>query len=172
MKTKEKSYPQRYEEFTKATVELAKKIHAANKDKISTQYTLPEITVALRNIYKNPVFHEAFVSSKMSDNKWSSGFCAMASVLIYELYGGDEVWNLMAIRYNDWLDENNQPISSVVFLQDKTTGINFGTTGEHFYPLTVPYDIGKPLDATRLHTPNKDKLKRILMYQLSLNTKG
>ncbi len=166
-----KPYAQRYEEFTKAIVKLAKKIHAANKDKINAQYTLPEITLALRNIYKKPVFHEAFVSSKMSDNKWSSGFCAMASILIYELYGGDKVWNMMAVRYNDWLDSNGQPISSVVFLQDKTTGINFGTTGEHFYPLTIPYEIGKPLDIGRLRTPNKDEFKRVLLHELSLNTK-
>ena len=156
-----KSYAQRYEEFTKATVKLAEKIHRANREKVAdVKYTLPQITLALRNIYKDPIFHEKFVSSKMSDNKWSSGFCAMASVIIYEMYGGDNVWELMAIRQKDW------PRSPVIFLRDKTTGINFGTTGEHFYPETIPYEIGRPVESTKLKTPNKDLLKNVLMFEL------
>jgi hypothetical protein len=162
-----KSYAQRYDEFTKATVELAEKIQQANRDNfIGVKYTLPQVTLALRNIYKNPIFHDRFVGSKISDNKWSSGFCAMASLIIYEMYGGDKVWNLMAVRYNDWLDKDGKPISSVVFLQDKATGIDFGTTGEHFYPLVIPYDIGKSLNADKLRTPNKDIFKKILFREL------
>ena len=146
-----KDYATRYEEFTNATVKLAERIHNANLNKvINIQYTLPQITLALRNVYKNPVFHERFVSSKMSENKWSSGFCAIASLVIYEMYGGENVWDLMAVRYNDW------KFGSVVFLRDKATGINFGTTGEHFYPETIPYEIGKPLDTSKLKTPNKE----------------
>ena len=157
-----KSYAQRYEEFTTATVKLAEKIHDANREKVANvKYTLPQITMALRNIYKDPIFHEKFVSSKMSDNKWSSGFCAMASVIIYEMYGGDAVWNMMAIRPGAW------ERGPVVFLQDKATGINFGTTGEHFYPETIPYEVGKPLDVTRLKTPNKDVLKNVLLFELN-----
>lgn len=167
-----KSYAERYEEFTKATVKLAEKIQRANSDKFAdTKYTLPQVTFALRNIYKNPVFHDRFVGSKMSDNKWSSGFCAMASLIIYEMFGGDNVWTLKAVRYNDWLDKNGNPISSVVFLQDKATGIDFGTTGEHFFPLVVPYDIGKPLDANKLRTPNKDIFKKILFRELERTSK-
>lgn len=162
-----KSYSERYEEFTRATVELAKKIENANRDKLHTQYSLPQITIALRNIYKNPVFHNRFVGSEMSENKWSSGFCAMASIIIYEMYGGADVWDFMAIRYNDWVDEKGQPISSVVFLRDRATGINFGTTGEHFYPRVVPYDIGKPLDINKLKTPNKEVFKKILFHELA-----
>lgn len=157
-----KSYADRYEEFTTATVKLAEKIHDANREKVAdVKYTLPQITLALRNIYKDPIFHEKFVSSKMSDNKWSSGFCAMASVVIYEMYGGENVWELMAIRQKDW------PRSPVIFLRDKTTGINFGTTGEHFYPETIPYEIGRPVDATKLKTPNKDTLKNVLLFELN-----
>lgn len=157
-----KSYSDRYEDFTLATVKLAEQIHNANQNKISdTRYSLPKITLALRNIYKNPVFHEQFVSSKMSDNKWSSGFCALASVVIYEIYGGDKVWNLMAIRPNVWSG------GPVVFLQDKTTGLNFGTIGEYFYPEIVPYELGKPLDTQRLKTPNKEAFKQILMCELA-----
>ena len=157
-----KSYAQRYEEFTKATVKLAEKIHRANREKVAdVKYTLPQITLALRNIYKDPIFHEKFVSSKMSDNNWSSGFCAMASVIIYEMYGGDNVWELMAIRQKDW------PRSPVIFLRDKTTGINFGTTGEHFYPETIPYEIGRPVDAVKIKTPNKDTLKNVLLFELN-----
>ena len=157
-----KSYADRYEEFTTATVKLAEKIHDANREKVAdVKYTLPQITLALRNIYKDPIFHEKFVSSKMSDNKWSSGFCAMASVIIYEMYGGENVWELMAIRQKDW------PKSPVIFLRDKTMGINFGTTGEHFYPETIPYEIGRPVDATKLKTPNKDTLKNVLLFELN-----
>ena len=156
-----KDYATRYEEFTNATVKLAERIHNANLNKvINIQYTLPQITLALRNVYKNPVFHERFVSSKMSENKWSSGFCAIASLVIYEMYGGENVWDLMAVRYNDW------KFGSVVFLRDKATGINFGTTGEHFYPETIPYEIGKPLDTSKLKTPNKEIFKKALMFEL------
>ena len=154
-------YADRYEKFTAATLKLAERIHNANRDKVlNAKYTLPEITLALRNIYKNPLFHEKFVSSKMTDNKWSSGFCAMASVIIYEMYGGENVWDLMAIRYNDWKN------GSVVFLQDKATGINFGTTGEHFYPETIPYEIGTPVDFNKIKTPHKDTFEKVLMFEL------
>ena len=156
-----KTYSERYEEFTLATAKLAERIHNANADKfIDVEYTLPQVTIALRNIYKDPIFHEKFVASKMSDNKWSSGFCAMASVIIYEMYGGADVWDLMAIRYHDW------ERGSVVFLRDKATGINFGTTGEHFYPLTIPYEIGKPLEISKLKTPNKEIFKNVLRFEL------
>lgn len=156
-----KNYSERYEEFTNATAKLAERIHSANANKfINVKYTLPQITIALRNIYKDPIFHEKFVGSKMSENKWSSGFCAMASVIIYEMYGGADVWDMMAIRYHDWEH------GSVVFLRDKATGINFGTTGEHFYPLTVPYEIGKPLDINKLKTPNKEIFKNVLNFEL------
>lgn len=161
-----KDYAKRYEEFTAATIKLAEQIHNANRKKIEdVQYTLPQITSALRNIYKDPIFHKKFVSSKMSDNKWSSGFCAMASVIIYEMYGGDKVWNLMAIRPNAWKH------GPVVFLQDKATGINFGTTGEHFYPETIPYEIGKPLNLEKLKTPNKELFKQVLMFELAKTNK-
>ena len=155
-----KDYAKTYDDFTAATVKLAEQIHNANINKIGdVQYTLPQITQALRNIYKNPLFHERFVSSKMSENKWSSGFCAMASVIIYEMYGGADVWDLMAIRYQDW------KLGSVVFLKDKTTGINFGTTGEHF-SVDIPYEIGIPLDSKKLKTPHKDALKKALIFEL------
>ena len=156
-----KEYSKRYEEFTAATVRLAEQIHSANQKKfIGVKYTLPQVTYALRNIYKDPIFHQKFVSSPMSDNKWSSGFCAMASVVIYEMFGGSDVWNMMAIRYHD------RKLGSVVFLQDKATGINFGTTGEHFYPEIIPYEIGKTLDISKLKTPNKDVFKNVLMFEL------
>lgn len=154
-------YSERYEEFTRATVKLAEQIHNANKNKfVGVQYTLPQVTFALRNIYKDPIFHEKFVGGGMSENKWSSGFCAMASVVIYEMFGGSDVWNLMAIRYKDW------ERGSVVFLQDKATKINFGTTGEHFYPVVIPYEIGKPVDISRLKTPNKEIFKKALSFEL------
>lgn len=157
-----KNYSERYQDFTLATARLAEQIHNANIDKFAdVKYTLPQVTIALRNIYKDPIFHEKFVGGKMSDNKWSSRFCAMAaSVIIYEMFGSANVWNLMAIRYRDW------ERGPVVFLQDKATGINFGTTGEYFYPLTIPYELGKPLDIKKLKTPNKDTFKNVLNFEL------
>ena len=155
-----KNYSERYEEFTRATVKIAKRIHNANKSNFANvKYSLPQVTTALRNIYKDPIFHKKFVGGNMEDNKWSSGFCAMASVIVYEMFGGANVWNMMAIRYNDW------GISSVVFLRDKATGLDYATTGEHF-SMVVPYDIGKPLDINKLNTPNKDVFKNALMFEL------
>jgi len=158
-----KNYAQRYEEFTAATIKLAEQIHNANRNKVlNIKYTLPEITLALRNIYKNPEYHTRFVSSKMSDNKWSSGFCALASVIVYNMYGGDDVWNFMAIRPGVW------ERSPVIFLQDKVTGINFGTTGEHFYPDIVPYELGTPLDINKARRiPHQDEFKQVLMSELA-----
>ena len=156
-----KTYAQRYEDFTKATTKLAEQIHIANRTKINTSYTLSQITIALRNIYKNPVFHNEFVGSLMSENKWSSGFCAMASITIYNIYGGSDIWEMMAIRPNEWK-------SPVIFLQDKTTGINFGTTGEHFYPDVIPYEIGRPLDVNKLKlTPVHERFKNILFTEMN-----
>ena len=156
-----KIYADRYEEFTAATVKLAERIHAQNKSKITASYTLPEITLALRNIYKNPVFHNQFVGNKMFENKWSSGFCALASITIYNIYGGNNVWEMMAIRPGEWK-------SPVVFLQDKATGINFGTTGEHFYPDIIPYEIGRPLDVNKLKiTSVHEKFKNILISEMN-----
>ena len=159
-----KSYAQRYEEFTAATVRLAEKIHDANREKVAdVKYTLPQITMALRNIYKDPIFHEKFVASKMSDNKWSSGFCALASITIYNIYGGSNVWDFMAIRPGEWK-------SPVIFLKDKATGINFGTTGEHFFPDKIPYEIGRPLDINKLKQSALHKeFKSILFTELKNN---
>ncbi len=156
-------YPERYEEFTRATARIAEKIQNANRDVFANvAYSLPQVTVALRAVYKDPIFHKKFVGGEISDNKWSSGFCAMASVVIYEMFGGENVWDMMAIRYHDW------EYGSVVFLRDKATGLNFGTTGEHFYPIIVPYEIGKPLDINKLKTPNKDVFKKALNLELKL----
>ena len=164
-----KTYAQRYEDFTLATITLAKKIQSANTSNLrNVKYTLPEITFALRNIYKNPVYHTRLVSSKMSDNRWSDGFCAMSSLTIYEMTGGADVWNLMAILYNDWVVDGKN-ISSVVFLQDKKTGINFGTVGEFLYPLKIPYDIGVPLDVKKLCMIDNKDLKNVLIKELGQN---
>lgn len=157
-----KDYKKRYEDFTKATVKLAEQIHRANKHKlINTEYTLPQVTLALRNIYKNPEYHKTFVSTEMSDNKWSSGFCGIASVVIYEMYGKDKVWDFMAIRPGVW---DGGP---VIFLRDKKTGINFGTVGEYFAPKAIPYELGRPLDATKPKTPFKKEFQQILMSELA-----
>ena len=54
-----------------------------------------------------------------------------------------------------------------MFLRDKATGINFGTTGEHFYPEVIPYEIGRPVDTTKLKTPHKETFKNVLMFELA-----
>ena len=67
----------------------------------------------------------------------------------------------MAIRPGEWK-------SPVIFLKDKATGINFGTTGEHFYPDTIPYEIGRPLDVNKLKTSSvHEKFKNILISEIN-----
>ena len=147
-----KSYAQRYEEFTAATVKLAEQIHNANRDKVANvKYTLPQITTAYQNLW----YHLKLILMIKSN------FLYYLFVAVYEMYGGENVWELMAIRQKDW------PRSPVVFLRDKTTGLNFGTTGEHFYPETIPYEIGRPLNSEKLKTPNKETFKNVLMFELA-----
>ncbi len=155
-----KNYAQHYEDATKKIVELATRIHHANIMNVSVPYTLPKITWALRSIYKDPEFHDIFVGTKLSDNKWSKGFCALASMAVYRLYGGDKIWEMMAIRPSEW------EFGPVVFLRDRKTGLAFGTTGEHFYPITIPYDLGRPVDISRLRTPNIDKFIQVLQSKM------
>ena len=155
-----KTYAQHYENATKEIIELAARIHRANLMNISVTYTLPQIAGALRSIYKDAEFHDVFVGTKLSENKWSKGFCALASMAVYRLYGGDKIWEMMTIRPSDW------ELGPVVFLRDRATGLSFGTTGEHFYPVTIPYELGKPLDVTRLRTPNIDKFMQVLQTKM------
>lgn len=151
-----KKYAERYEDATREIVARAAKIEAATPAVYRAQYSLPRIVGALRSIYKDPVLHDKFVGTKFTDNKWSKGFCGLASMSIYNLYGGDDVWQMMAVRITDW---EHGP---VIFLKHRATGLNFGTTGEHFYPMTIPYDVGKPLDVSRLRTPNLNEFMMAL----------
>ena len=151
-----KTYAERYEDATKEIVALAARIHRANVANITVPYTLPKIATALRSIYKDPVFHDMFVGTKLSENKWSKGFCGLASTAIYRLYGGSDIWQMMFVHPSDW------EFGPVIFLRDRATGLSFGTTGEHFYPMTIPYELGRPLDVARLRTPNVDKFIEVL----------
>ncbi len=154
-----KTYAEKYEDFTRATVELAGRIQSANAAKFTVRWTLPQVTMALQNLYKDPIFHTKFVGNTLEDNTWSYGFCALASVVIYEMFGRDEVWQPMAIGYKDW------KYGSVVFLKDNATGINFNTMGEH-YPTAVPYEIGHPIDMYKPKTPNKEIFLKALYFEL------
>ena len=155
-----KTYPERYEDATSKIVARATKIEAATPAIYRAQYSLPHIVATLRAMYKDPVVHDRFVGTKFTDNKWSKGFCGLASTAIYKLYGGDDVWQMMAVRITDW---EHGP---VVFLKHRATGMNFGTTGEHFYPMTIPYNIGRPVDVTRLRTPNMNEFMAVLGTRL------
>ncbi len=160
MTSKTKPYSQIYDDATKKMLDIAHKIEVSRPADIQVKYTLPEITFALRSLYKEAWMHDKFVGNSLSDNCWSKGFCALASVAVYELYGKDKVWDFMAIRPLAW---DGGP---VIFLQHKDTA--FGTTGEHFYPQTIPYELGKPLDSSKLKlSANNIEFLKILETRLS-----
>jgi hypothetical protein len=151
--------------YNKATLEMlhmAKQIDKSVQSKIQMEYRLQDIVYVLRELYKSPIFRQEFVGNVFGPDKWSKGMCFYASYAIYELYGGSDVWNFYKIPLEAWGK------SSVTFLRDKFQNIAFGTTGEHFYPDVIPYDLGTPLANFHITPKNqhfitivKDVLDRI-----------
>jgi len=146
MSGKTKSYPKTYDDFTQGIIKVAEAIRLPADLKV--KYTLPQIAYALRFMYKIPEIHGYFVKSEMNENKWSGGFCALASMEIYNRTGKDRVWNIM------YLDQAVWSPGPVTYLRTKKEKINFGTTGEHFLPLIIPYELGSKIYPAGKETQN------------------
>lgn len=143
-----------FEDATQKLLARAAEIDRLTLDKFDAQYTLYDITYALRSLYKDSVFREKYVGHAVGDADvpWAKGFCALSTIATYELYGGAAVWTPSAIRMDAW------KYGPVVFLRHNDTGIAFDTTGDQFAPLRVPYEVGSPINRkmSDMRTPNKE----------------
>ena len=93
----------KYDRQTAALVKRATKYFG---DVHSEHFTLPEMTYFLRESYKELLTH----SKVLHENKmrqrgdWSTGFCFTTSYLIYQMTGGDKVWEIyVAPPLHCWL---------------------------------------------------------------------
>ena len=156
-----KDYIKKYDDATQKLLAQAAQIDAAVLPYADVQYTLYDITYTLRKMYKNHAFRDKFVGDMPFNGfvPWTKGFCALSSICIYELYGGDAVWEPSAIKLGAW---EHAP---VVYLRNRFTDTPFDTTGDQFAPLRVPYELGTPINRPmhKMNTPNKTEfVKRII----------
>lgn len=155
-----KEYKKLYDAATQKVLKQAAAIDNAVSAFFETQYSLYDITRVLRNLYADHLFRDKFVGHQQFNGftPWPKGFCALSSICIYELYGGDEMWEPSAIKLGTW------EYAPVVFLRNRFTNEAFDTTGDQFAPLTVPYNIGESINKRMndMKTPNKAEfIKRV-----------
>ena len=95
-----KDYIKKYDDATQKLLAQAAQIDAAVLPYADVQYTLYDITYTLRKMYKNHAFRDKFVGDTPFNGfvPWTKGFCALSSICIYELYGGDAVWEPISPR--------------------------------------------------------------------------
>jgi len=155
-------------EFNKATkriLELASKIDNDFSQIVDVQYPLVDIANILRKKYLDPRFRNKYVGNMMFNGTvpYAKGFCALSAICIYNLYGGDEIWEPSAIKLGAW---EHAP---VVFLRDRMHNRAFDTTGDQFAPLIVPYDVGTPINKRiqDMKTPNKSMFIREIINELN-----
>lgn len=153
-------YKKSYDAATRKILSQAEAIDRVSRPLFDAQYSLPDIAYVLRNLYADHLFRDKFVGDNqfLGFTPWPKGFCALSSICIYELYGGDTVWEPSAIKLGAW---EHAP---VVFLRNRFTGEAFDTTGDQFAPLIVPYNVGEPINRRMrdMRTPNKELfIKRV-----------
>lgn len=148
-------YLKKYDAATQKVLEQAKKIDRVARDEICAEHSLYDIAYVLREKYKDPVFRNKYVGNLPFNGfiPYPKGFCALSTICVYELYGGDELWVPSAIKLGAW---EHAP---VVFMRDKIFDEPFDATGDQFAPLRVPYELGTPINRSMrdMKTPNKKK---------------
>lgn len=157
-------YIKSYDAATRKVLERASQLDRLLLDKFDAKYTLYDIAYVLRNKYKDHLFRDKYVGDMqfLGFTPYPKGFCALSSICIYELYGGDQVWTPSAIHLGDW------EYAPVVFLRDKFNDIAFDATGDQFAPLRVPYELGTPINRPmdKMRTPNKHEFIRQIKQEL------
>ena len=160
-----KDYIKQYDIATQRLLKQAAQIDASVLPHVDVQYTLYDITYTLRKMYRDNVFRKMFVGNLPFNGfiPWTKGFCALSSICIYELYGGDKVWEPSAIKMGAW---EHAP---VVYLQNLFTDTSFDTTGDQFAPLRVPYELGEPINKRmrNMKTPNKTEFVKRIVAELN-----
>lgn len=151
----DKDYIARYDAATQKVLEQASKIDRFALNQFDAQYTLYDITYVLRNKFKDHLFRDRYVGDMqfMGFVPYPKGFCALSTICIYNLYGGEDLWLPSAIKLGSW------EYAPVVFLRDRFSDLPFDTTGDQFAPLRVPYELGTPINKRikDMKTPNKEK---------------
>ena len=154
----------KYNKATEKVRELAARIDADFLPLYDMEYPLTSIVDVLRDKYRDPVFRHKYVGNLPFNGEvpWTKGFCALSTICIYTLYGGDAVWEPSAIKLGSW---EHAP---VVFLRDRMRERAFDTTGDQFAPLVVPYEVGTPINRRMqdMKTPNKNMFIKEIVKEL------
>ena len=157
-------YIKQYDKATQEVLKLAEKIDRDFMPLYDLDYSLVDIVKVLRNKYKNPAFRKKYVGNMPFNGfvPYTKGFCALTTICIYDLYGGDSIWEPSAIKLGTW---EHAP---VVFLRDRMSGRAFDPTGDQFAPLVVPYDVATPINkrVKDMKTPNKDAFIKEIVSEL------
>lgn len=159
-----KEYIKQYDAATRRVLELANQIDSFALREFDAQYRLADIAYVLRNKFKDHLFRDRYVGDMqfMGFTPYPKGFCALSSICIYNLYGGNEIWTPSAIKLGAW------EYAPVVFLRDNRFDIAFDVTGDQFAPLRVPYELGTPINkrVKDMKTPNKEKFLAEIKQEL------
>ena len=155
-----KNYKESYVAATKKVLARADEIDAAVAYRADMPYSLHDIAGVLRRLYANTAFRNKFFDRKQFNDfmPWPTGMCALSTVCVYELFGGDSVWEPMAIKMGQWEH------GTVVFLKEKSTGAIFDATSDQFVNLVVPYEIATPINrpVSEIKTPKRNEfIKRV-----------
>ncbi len=157
-------YAKQYNDATAKILAQARAIDRVAMTKFDVEYSLYDISSVLREMYADPVFRDKYVGDMQfrGFTPWSKGFCALSTICIYNLYGGNDIWQPSAIKMGAW---EHAP---VVFLRQIETGVPFDTTGDQFAPLRVPYELGTSINKRiqDMRTPNKEKFIQQIKYEL------
>lgn len=89
-------------------------------DVYNAQFSLPEIVYLLRNTFKERITRKEVLGETefRPNTDPSSGFCMIASYLIYSMTGGDKVWELHGTFLHWWLyHKQSHTIFDVTYTQ-------------------------------------------------------
>ena len=120
------------------------------EDIVSEKFSLPEIVFLLRRAFKERITHKVVLDeNKMRPHTDpSSGFCMIASYLIYSMTGGDNVWEMRGTNLHWWL-------------YHKQSNTIFDVTHTQFTPKEVReiYTIGRPVNELKTDNTFNNILK-------------
>ena len=161
---------EKYNRATRKVLELAAQIDRDFMPLYDMQYSLTSIVEVLRDKYADSEFRKKYVGNMPFNGfvPYAKGFCALSAICIYDLYGGDNIWEPSAIKLGSW------EYAPVVFLRDRLQYRAFDPTGDQFEPLAVPYDVGTPINKRMqdMKTPNKNAFIKDIVDELNKRKKA
>lgn len=93
-------YIKKYDAATQRVLAQAREIDRFALQEFDAQYTLYDISYVLRQKFKDHLFRDRYVGDMqfMGFTPYPKGFCALSTICVYNLYGGDEIWTPSAIK--------------------------------------------------------------------------